>query len=132
MVKKAWDLSLSPLKALPMQLVMSYFSGSSIQIFSIMMTGSLFMSPIKQLASAAPLGGFDALDTPSTHDRLTLPKIVFVVGQLLTILLGVVKLQYMGLLPTTKSDWLAWEDFVPVRHTHTHTTAHIGGLWRRG
>ncbi|BFZ53824.1 hypothetical protein PYCC9005_000855 [Savitreella phatthalungensis] len=113
MVKKSWDVALSPFKALPMQLVMAYFSGSSIQIFSIMMTATLFWSPVKMLASE-PLAAFAPFETPATHDRLGMPKLVFILGQLVTIALGMAKLQYMGLLPTTSSDWLAWEVYQPL------------------
>lgn len=112
-VKKAWEIAIAPLKSLPMSAIMTWFSGSSIQIFSVMMTGTLFWSPIKVLFGH-PFTVFANLDTPGTHDRLLMPKVVFVVGQLLSILLGVVKLQYMGLLPTTTSDWLAWESYEPV------------------
>ncbi|ORY83625.1 hypothetical protein BCR37DRAFT_339619, partial [Protomyces lactucae-debilis] len=108
MVKKAWELALAPLKALPMSAIMTYFSGSSIQIFSVMMTASLFWTPLKVLASA-PTEVFNSLDTPGTHARLGLPKAVFILGQLLSIVLGMIKLQYMGLLPTTTSDWLAFQ-----------------------
>lgn len=39
-VRRAWELALSPAKALPMQAIMLYFSGSGIQIFSL---GTIFM-----------------------------------------------------------------------------------------
>lgn len=113
MVKKSWDVALAPVKSLPMQAVMSYFSGSSIQIFSILMAGSLFWGPLKVLLSH-PLAVFAPLDDANTHDRLFLPKVVFIAGQVLSIALGLVKLQYMGLLPTTTSDWLAWESYTPT------------------
>lgn len=116
-VKKAWEIAISPLKSLPMSAIMTWFSGSSIQIFSVTMTGSLFWTPLKVLSSD-PLSVFKSLDNEATHDRLNMPKLVFIIGQLASILLGVIKLQYMGLLPTTTSDWLAWETFEPVRLLH--------------
>lgn len=36
-VKKAWEVALGPAKQLPMQAIMGYMSGNSLQIFSIMM-----------------------------------------------------------------------------------------------
>lgn len=111
-VKKAWEVALAPLKSLPMSAIMTWFSGSSIQIFSIMMTGSLFWTPIKILMD--PFAPFKPLETEKTHDRLWMPKMVFLLGQVLSIVLGIIKLQYMGLLPTTSSDWLAWEYHEPV------------------
>lgn len=36
-LKKAWETALGPAKQLPMQAIMGYMSGNSLQIFSIMM-----------------------------------------------------------------------------------------------
>ena len=36
-LKKCWEIALAPAKQLPMQAIMAYMSGSSLQIFSIMM-----------------------------------------------------------------------------------------------
>ncbi|KAH0831602.1 hypothetical protein AYO21_01803 [Fonsecaea monophora] len=36
-LKKAWEVALGPAKQLPMQAIMGYMSGNSLQIFSIMM-----------------------------------------------------------------------------------------------
>ena len=76
------------------------------------MTGSLFWTPLKVLMD--PFTVFAQLDNEGTHDRLLMPKAVFILGQILSIVLGIVKLQYMGLLPTTTSDWLAWETYNEV------------------
>jgi ER membrane protein complex subunit 4 len=123
-------LSLNKMKlrtSLPMSAVMMWFSGSSIQIFSVMMTGTLFWSPLKALSSF-PSGVFGNLETATTRSRLLMPKAIYVLCQLLSIVLGVIKLQWMGysmtaphykakvsrLLPTTRSDWLAWEVYNKV------------------
>lgn len=138
LLKKAWDMALAPWKSLPMSCVMTYFSGSSIQIFSVMMTYSLFSGPLTILLSS-PTKPFDVLrDQQGTAsgeekdrrreggegskegDTLWMQKLVFVVGQLACLVLGVVKLQYMGLLPTATSDWLAWETYTPVRLSRCH------------
>jgi hypothetical protein len=42
--------------------------------------------------------------------QLSFPKLTFVAMQILTILLGMWKLNAMGLLPTSHSDWLAFLD----------------------
>jgi hypothetical protein len=39
---------------------------------------------------------------------LLLPKVVFILVQIIPILMGLYKCQAMGLLPTATSDWLAW------------------------
>lgn len=36
-LKKSWEIALGPAKQLPMQAIMGYMSGNSLQIFSIMM-----------------------------------------------------------------------------------------------
>lgn len=36
-LKKAWEIALAPAKQIPMQAIMMYMSGNSLQIFSIMM-----------------------------------------------------------------------------------------------
>lgn len=49
-VKKAWDVALAPAKSIPMNAFMLWMSGNGVQIFSVMITGMLFMNPIKALA----------------------------------------------------------------------------------
>lgn len=59
---------------------------------------------------------FERYETPSPvkvsfmNSKLALPKLTFVALQLLTILFGMYKLNAMGLLPTSHSDWLAFMD----------------------
>ena len=42
-LKKCWEIALAPAKQLPMQAIMAYMSGSSLQIFSIMMVWMLYV-----------------------------------------------------------------------------------------
>lgn len=42
-LKKSWEIALAPAKQLPMQGIMAYMSGSSLQIFSIMMVYMLYV-----------------------------------------------------------------------------------------
>lgn len=48
--KRAWDMALAPVKALPMQAFMLYMSGGGVQIFSIGIVFMLLLSPIKNIA----------------------------------------------------------------------------------
>jgi hypothetical protein len=48
--KRAWDLATSPAKQLPMQLVMVYFSGGGVQIFSMGMVAMLLATPFRAFA----------------------------------------------------------------------------------
>ncbi|KAJ5112446.1 ER membrane protein complex subunit 4 [Penicillium argentinense] len=106
-LKKAWEIAIAPSKQLPMQAIMMYMSGNSLQIFSIMMVLMLFKGPIQGLINTN--AAFAKYETPSTRGRLLGVKAVYVLMQLLLLALGVWKVNGMGLLPTTRSDWLAWE-----------------------
>ncbi|KAF3903346.1 hypothetical protein AA313_de0207445 [Arthrobotrys entomopaga] len=106
-VKKAWEVALAPAKSLPMNMIMMYMSGNSLQIFSIMMTVMLFMNPLRALSTVG--NTFSKFDGESTHGRLVTVKLAYIGLQLLTIAIGIWKVNAMGLLPTTRSDWLAWE-----------------------
>ncbi|KAB8073483.1 hypothetical protein BDV29DRAFT_191734 [Aspergillus leporis] len=106
-VKKAWEIALAPSKQIPMNAIMMYMSGNSLQIFSIMMVFMLFKAPIQGLINTNTV--FAKFDTESTRAKLLGVKAVYVLMQLLLLALGVWKVNAMGLLPTTRSDWLAWE-----------------------
>ncbi|KAF9431995.1 hypothetical protein BGZ76_011443 [Entomortierella beljakovae] len=113
-VKKAWDVALAPGKQLPMQGFMLWMSGNSVQIFSVAITAMLMFSPIRALMSMSQV--FERYETVSPvkvsfmDSKLALPKLTFVAMQILTIMLGMWKLNSMGLLPTSHSDWLAFKD----------------------
>ncbi|CAG8470499.1 8560_t:CDS:2 [Ambispora gerdemannii] len=105
-IKKAWDAALSPGKNIPMNAFMLWMSGNGVQIFSVMITGMLFFQPIKALLTID--SAFERYESPKNKSRLLLPKITFVLLQLLTMALGLYKCSAMGLLPTATSDWLAF------------------------
>ncbi|KAJ5569747.1 ER membrane protein complex subunit 4 [Penicillium hispanicum] len=106
-LKKAWEIAIAPSKQLPMNGIMMYMSGNSLQIFSIMMVFMLFKGPIQGLINTN--AAFAKYETPSTRARLVGVKAIYVLMQLLLLALGIWKVNAMGLLPTTRSDWLAWE-----------------------
>ncbi|KAF9979072.1 hypothetical protein BGZ73_006309 [Actinomortierella ambigua] len=121
-VKKAWDMALAPGKQLPMQAFMLWMSGNSVQIFSVAITAMLMFSPIRAILNMSQV--FDRFESASTvkqsftESKLYLPKLTFIAMQLLSILLGMWKLNSMGLLPTSHSDWLAFQDpKTPVEYT---------------
>ncbi|GJJ72650.1 ER membrane protein complex subunit 4 [Entomortierella parvispora] len=113
-VKKAWDVALAPGKQLPMQGFMLWMSGNTVQIFSVAITAMLMFSPIRALMNMSQV--FERYETVSPvkvafmDSKLALPKLTYVAMQILTILLGMWKLNAMGLLPTSHSDWLAFLD----------------------
>lgn len=108
LLKKAWELSFQPAKSIPMNAIMMYMSGNSLQIFSIMMVFMLFKTPIQGLMNTnQAFSRFERSDR--IHGKLLGVKIVYCVMQLALLAMGVWKVDRMGLLPTTRSDWLAWE-----------------------
>ncbi|BFZ59755.1 hypothetical protein YB2330_000772 [Saitoella coloradoensis] len=109
-VKKAWEIALAPAKNVPMQAFMMYMSGSSLQIFSLMMAFMLFKNPVTALSNTT--NTFLPLESEQLKKdgRLWLPKVCFVVMQVLMMGLGVYKCWTMGLLPTSGSDRLVWAE----------------------
>ncbi|KAI4279411.1 MAG: hypothetical protein L6R38_005050 [Xanthoria sp. 2 TBL-2021] len=106
-VKKSWEVALAPAKQLPMNAIMMYMSGNSLQIFSIMMVFMLFKNPLQALMQTNAV--FTKYETPRTRSKMWVVKAVYVLMNLVALGLGIWKVNGMGLLPTTRSDWLAWE-----------------------
>lgn len=106
-LKKSYEIALAPAKSLPMNAIMMYMSGNSLQIFSIMMVFMLFKNPISGLLATNEV--FKRMETEGNRSQMWLVKAFYVAMQLLALCLGVWKVNAMGLLPTTRSDWLAWE-----------------------
>eukprot|EP00126_Sphaerothecum_destruens_P009482 Sdes_comp20517_c0_seq6m15081 len=52
-LKKAWDIALAPGKSIPMNAFMMYMAGNTVHIFSIMITGMMFLNPMKALFSVS-------------------------------------------------------------------------------
>ncbi|KAG6009601.1 hypothetical protein E4U21_001968 [Claviceps maximensis] len=106
-VKKAWEIALAPVKALPMTGIMMYMSGNSLQIFSIMMVFMAFKNPIVGLMATNQ--AFERFNSEKNAAQILQIKLVYVVMQLIALAVGIWKVNSMGLLPTTRSDWLMWE-----------------------
>jgi hypothetical protein len=90
-----------------MNAIMMYMSGNSLQIFSIMMVFMLFKNPLTGIMSTNEV--FRKYETEGTRKWLWSVKAVYVLMNCVALALGVWKVNGMGLLPTTTSDWLAWE-----------------------
>ncbi|KAF2019205.1 hypothetical protein BU24DRAFT_458907 [Aaosphaeria arxii CBS 175.79] len=106
-MKKAWELAIAPAKQLPMNAIGMYMTGNTLQIFSIFMVFTLFKTPV--MAVIGLQRTFAPFETPGTSGRLLGVKLVYVLMNILMLGLGIWKVNQMGLLPTTRSDWLAWE-----------------------
>ncbi|XP_043212970.1 ER membrane protein complex subunit 4-like [Amphibalanus amphitrite] len=101
-IKRAWDLALSPLKQIPMNLFIMYMAGDSISIFPIMMIGMMLLRTVKALFSIQQT--FKMIE----GDHAILQRLVYLIGILAGIALALYKCHSMGLLPTHASDWLAF------------------------
>ncbi|KAK2737363.1 ER membrane protein complex subunit 4 [Myotisia sp. PD_48] len=132
-LKKAWEVALAPSKQIPMNAIMMYMSGNSLQIFSIMMVFMLFKGPIQGIISTNL--AFAKFESEGTRGKMIGVKLVYVLMQFALLAMGIYKVNAMGLLPyespnleasltfsskvtdffhfslsrTTRSDWLAWE-----------------------
>ncbi|KAF4990824.1 hypothetical protein FDECE_14230 [Fusarium decemcellulare] len=106
-VKKAWEVALAPVKGLPMTAIMMYMSGNSLQIFSIMMVFMAFKNPLMGLVNTNQ--ALERFQTENNSAQLLQVKLVYVACQLVALGVGIWKINTMGLLPTTRSDWLMWE-----------------------
>jgi len=84
---------------------MLWMSGNSIQIFSIMMLGMSLMNPLKAIATVN-----DSFRRYEKEEGINLyiPKLTFLVFQLLSLSLAVYKCSTMGLLPLSSSDWVQY------------------------
>lgn len=122
---------MAPAKSIPMNAIMIYMSGTGLQIFTVMVTAMLFFNPIKAIMQVQQSKSFslgskvhdDCIDTSflafsrfeSTGAAryqpgadLVMVKLAFIGLHIVTICLGVYKVNAMGLLPNTTSDWLAF------------------------
>jgi hypothetical protein len=72
-----------------------------------MLTESRFKSPIQGLTQTNTT--FARFEGAGNSSQMLGIKVAYVLMQLLLLGLGIYKVNAMGLLPTTRSDWLAWE-----------------------
>lgn len=81
------------------------------------LTWSRFKNPIQ--AIAATNATFARLETEGTKTQMLGVKATYVLMNCLLLALGIWKVNAMGLLPTTRSDWLAWEyERVPLERAY--------------
>lgn len=96
-MKKSWEIAFAPAKSLPMNAIMMYMSGNSLQIFSMMMVWTLFKNPFSALLATNQ--AFARFETETNAGRLLQVKLVYVAMNLVALGLGVWKINQMGLLP---------------------------------
>ena len=102
-MKKAWEVAIAPAKQLPMSAIGMYMSGNSLQIFSIMMVFMLFKNPFTAIMNVQ--GQFARFESEGNASKLLGTKLVFIVTNLLSVALGLWKVNGMGLLPYVDRHW---------------------------
>ena len=107
--KKIWELAIKPVKSVPMNALMMYMSPNSIQIISIMMTVTLFFNSLRDILSVNR--AFANTEAESDYDMFVM-KTVYVISCSGNLLLGIWKLNSLGLIPNRTSDWLGWESTI--------------------
>ncbi|KAH3668825.1 hypothetical protein OGAPHI_002580 [Ogataea philodendri] len=104
--QRAWDVAISPAKNIPMNLIMMYMSPNSLQLIPIMMVLMLFVNSAKEIFQVKEK--FEVLELKNDPDK-TMLQILYVACCLGNMLVGVWKLNKLGLIPNRSSDWLSWE-----------------------
>ena len=115
-IKKAWEFATRPAKNIPMNLIMSYMTGNSLQMIPMMMTLMLLWSPLVAIFTETARG-FQPYTTENNHKELLLPKFVFILCQLANMSIGLWKLDKMGIIPYKAADWMEW--MVPAQIKET-------------
>lgn len=96
-MKKAWEVAIAPAKQLPMQGIGMYMTGNSLQVFSIFMLFTLFKGPLSAMLVTNKV--FVPYETETTKSKMLVVKLAYIACNLLTLALGIYKVNSMGLLP---------------------------------
>mmetsp|Transcript_35601 Transcript_35601/g.117154 ORF Transcript_35601/g.117154 Transcript_35601/m.117154 type:complete len:178 (-) Transcript_35601:199-732(-) len=109
-LKKAKETAWAPAKSFMMTAFMLWMSGSGVHPFSIMMTGYAVYNPINSALSVnkqfKPFA--DPKADATMRGALLMAKATFVVLNLLAMSGALYKMNTMGLLPNTPSDWASF------------------------
>ena len=101
--QRAWATATKPAQNMMMMGFMLWMSGQSLHIFSMMTVGTALWQPLSAI--------WKANDTfsPLADDRnnVMLPKLAYCAINLGGLLLGLWKLNSLGLMPTHASDWVS-------------------------
>ncbi|CDO91708.1 unnamed protein product [Kluyveromyces dobzhanskii CBS 2104] len=108
-IQRAWQISSEPLKSVPMNMIMSYMSGNSLQIISIMTAAMLVSNPFKSILEVKSKFQHLISKEYETPPPVFAAMVMYIIYQLILMAIGLHKLNSMGLFPTTSSDWLAWQ-----------------------
>ena len=100
-VQQAWAFAKSPLSQLPMMMFMMWMTGTNLSIYTIMFTMQFAMSPFKAIFNANQ--AFEQFEFKGLS--LTLPKLMYIGCNLVTVSLAAYKFSKMGIIPVLCADW---------------------------
>jgi hypothetical protein len=121
-VRRISDLQLGPVKSLPMTMFMLWMAGSDIHIFSIMMTGMAIYQPLQALGNTGSVFKMFS-DEPALRGDVMRARLIYMACCLVALGVGLAKLHFMGLLPTSAVDWIDHATPFYQETTTTHFAA---------
>jgi len=108
-VKRAYEKAFNSVKGIFMNVIMMFMSGNSINQFTIIIIGMLFSNPIKALKQTNEV--FKEFEEEDGDNSFLLkPKLTYIALSIAQLLVGIYKCGTLGILPTTTSDWLTFEE----------------------
>jgi hypothetical protein len=111
----AMGLATSPGKSIMMNAFMMYMSGSNLNMFTISTLGMAIMSPIKNIFGINR--HFARFEDSDGKVELQMPKVIYVVLNLIWLFVGLYKMGKMRLLPTYSADWsgrIVWKEMMEI------------------
>ena len=99
--KKAWDFAKAPLGQLPMFLFIFWMTGSSLSIYTIMFTVQMVSGPFSAIFNVNK--AFEPFEFKGLN--LTMPKLVYLGCNFVSIALSLYKFSSMGIIPVQPADW---------------------------
>eukprot|EP00559_Dactyliosolen_fragilissimus_P002180 CAMPEP_0184857620 /NCGR_PEP_ID=MMETSP0580-20130426/2772_1 /TAXON_ID=1118495 /ORGANISM="Dactyliosolen fragilissimus" /LENGTH=160 /DNA_ID=CAMNT_0027353323 /DNA_START=195 /DNA_END=677 /DNA_ORIENTATION=- len=112
---KALSVAFAPGKSLMMNAFMLYMSGKTLSLWSMSSTGMAIMNPIRSILTIHST--FAPLEDRDGKVDLQMPKLLFILLNLIWLCIGVYKMSSMRLLPTTSADWsgrIVWKEMMEI------------------
>ena len=103
---QAMNLAMSPVKQMGMNAFMMYMSGKQLNIFSISITSTAILSPLRDIFSVGKK--FEAFSDKNGKVDLQTAKLIFIALNVVWLAVGLYKMSNMRLLPTTSADWVGY------------------------
>lgn len=109
--KKLWELAATPGKNIFMNIGMNYMSPNDIQVIPIMMLFMLFINTFKEMFEVHSKFKMvdSSIDAEVDQFDINIMKGIYILSCCGNLLVGLWKLNKMGLIPNSNSDWLSWE-----------------------